>query len=209
MSLWARMLSEMPLIAILRGVTPDEAIAIGQALHEAGLVCVEVPLNSPKPLGSIAALAGVFEGRMLVGAGTVLTPADVDEVKRAGGQFVVSPNADSAVIKATKAAGLLSLPGFYTPSEAFAAIAAGADALKLFPADTAPPAYVKALKAVLPSESPLFAVGGVSEAKMADYLAAGARGFGLGSGLYRPGDAPETVRARAESYVRAYKAARG
>lgn len=208
MSLWSKMLSDMPLVAILRGLAPENAVAIGQALCDAGLITIEVPLNSPKPLDSIAALRNAFDGRMLIGAGTVLSLDDVRDVTAAGGQFIVSPNTDAMVIRATKDKGLWSLPGFYTPSEAFVAIKAGADVLKLFPADTAPPAYLKAIKTILPPSIPVFPVGGVSEAKMADYLAAGAAGFGLGSGLFKPGDAPDNVRAKAESYVAALRAAR-
>jgi 2-dehydro-3-deoxyphosphogalactonate aldolase len=203
------LLFELPLVAILRGVTPGEAAGVAQALFDAGVVCAEVPLNSPEPLLSIAAMRAAFGGRMLIGAGTVLTPADVDAVAEAGGEFVVSPNADAAVIRATKARGLYAMPGFFTPSEAFAAIGAGADALKLFPADQAGPAHVKALRSVLPREFPLFAVGGIDVAKMPAYLAAGVTGFGFGASLYKPGDSAAVVGVRAEALVRAFKAPRG
>ena len=202
------MMRDIPLIAILRGVRPDEAVTIGQALFEGGIRCVEVPLNSPQPLDSIAALRKTFDGRMLVGAGTVLTPGDVGDVETAGGQFIVSPNADAGVIRTTKAKGLFSLPGFFTASEAFIAIAAGADALKLFPADSVTPAYIKALKTVLPPALPVLAVGGVNEGNLAGFLAAGAAGFGLGSSLYRPGLTPDDVRMRATNFVAVFEAAR-
>lgn len=207
MNTWTTMLRSMPLIAILRGVKPDEAVAIGQALHDGGILAVEVPLNSPHPLHSVAALRKAFDGRMVIGAGTVLSPNEVGEVADAGGQFIVSPNTDAAVIRAAKAKALLSLPGFFTASEAFAAISAGADALKLFPADSVGPAYVKALKAVLPPTLPVFAVGGVNDANLGAFLAAGAAGFGLGSGLFKPGDSAESVRGKAAAYVSAYRGA--
>lgn len=202
-------LAALPIVAILRGLTPPEALPTAQALHDAGVRCVEVPLNSPSPLDSIAAIRGAFEGRMAVGAGTVLTVQEVGALAAIGAHFVVSPNTDISVIAAAKAKGMLSLPGFFTATEAFAAIAAGADALKLFPADHAPPGYVKALKAVLPPHIPLLAVGGVDESRIGAYLAAGAAGFGLGSSLYRPGDAPDLVRQRAQSFLAAFNAARG
>lgn len=197
-----------PIVAILRGLTPPEALDIAAALYDAGVRWLEVPLNSPEPLQSIAAMRKAYDGRMQIGAGTVLTPADVQAVCDAGGQFVVSPNTDTAVIAATKNLGLVSMPGFFTASEGFAAIAAGADALKLFPADAAGPAYVKALKVVLPSHVPVLAVGGVDESKIAPYFAAGAAGFGLGSTLYRPGDKAADVNARARRFLAACAAAR-
>lgn len=205
---WADILRDLPLIAILRGLTPDEAIPVADALYEGGVRCVEVPLNSPQPLQSIAAIRREYDGRMFVGAGTVLTVTDVADVVAADGAFVVSPNTDASVIAATKSAGLVSLPGFFSPSEGFAALAAGADGLKLFPADHAGPAYVKALKAVLPPAAPLFAVGGVDESRFGAYLAAGAAGFGLGSTLYKPGDAPAHVKARASALARAFREVR-
>ena len=171
---WTEALQTLPLIAILRGLKPDEAVDIGEALVAAGFSCLEVPLNSPSPLDSIARLRAALADRAIVGAGTVLTPEQVAAVADAGGQVVVSPNTDPAVIRATKAAGLLSLPGFFTATEAFAALAAGADGLKLFPADAAGPAVVKALKAVLPAASDVFAVGGIEPSSLAPYRAAGA-----------------------------------
>ena len=192
-----------PLVAILRGVEPDEVEGIGEALAEAGIGIIEVPLNSPRPLDSIARLARRLAGRALVGAGTVLRPAEVAEVAAAGGGIVVSPGTNAAVIGATVAAGLVSAPGFFSPTEAFAAIEAGAHALKLFPAEAAPPAVVKAQRAVLPAAIPLLAVGGIGPEMIAPYRAAGADGFGLGSGLYRPGRAAAEVGTRAAAYVAA------
>jgi 2-dehydro-3-deoxyphosphogalactonate aldolase len=206
--MWQAILADMPLVAILRGITPEEALPVAQALYDSGVLCVEVPLNSPRPLESIRAIRAAFGGRMFVGAGTVLTIADVENVKAAGGEFIVSPNVNTDVIRATKAHDLISLPGFFTPSEAFAAIDASADALKLFPAEQAPPAYLRAIKAVLPPAIPVFAVGGIDEDKIARYLAAGATGFGLGSTLYRPGASPIDVEAHALAFVAAFRAER-
>jgi 2-dehydro-3-deoxyphosphogalactonate aldolase len=198
-----RHLSSCPLIAILRGVEPAEVEAIGDALVGAGIGIIEVPLNSPDPYRSIARLRAHLGHRALVGAGTVLEPEQVGLVARAGGQIVVSPNTNPPVIAATVEAGLVSAPGYFTPTEAFAALRAGAHALKLFPAEAAGPAVVKAQRAVLPRAIPLIVVGGVSPALMKGYLEAGADGFGLGGGLYRPGDDARTVRDRAIACVRA------
>ena len=177
---------EAPLVAILRGVRPDEVVAIAESLFAAGLRLVEVPLNSPRPLESIAALRQM-EGRMVWGAGTVLTSDQVEAVADAGGRMIVSPNTNPAVISRTVELGLESLPGFATATEAFAALAAGARRLKLFPAASYGPDHLKALKAVLPLEADVIPVGGVGPDQMAAWTAAGARGFGLGSDLYRPG----------------------
>jgi len=196
-------LARCPLVAILRGVTPDAVEAIGAALAEAGFTIVEVPLNSPRPFDSIARLARALEGRLLIGAGTVLDPADVARVSDAGGRLIVMPHADTAVIRRAKTAGLCCVPGFATPTEAFAAHAAGADALKLFPAEANPPAVLKAMKAVLPSGLPVLPVGGITPDHMAGYIAAGATGFGLGSALYRPGDGAEAVGAAARRFMTA------
>jgi len=204
--IWTEALKSLPLIAILRGLKPDEAVDVGEALIAAGFCCLEVPLNSPSPLDSIARLRAALGDRAIVGAGTVLTPGHVDEVAGAGGQIVVSPNTDPSVIRATKAAGLISLPGFFTASEAFAALAAGADGLKLFPAEAAGPSVIKALKAVLPMGSDVFAVGGIEPATMSAYRAAGAAGFGIGSSLYAPGRTAEDVQARARAFVEAWGA---
>jgi 2-dehydro-3-deoxyphosphogalactonate aldolase len=198
-------LLERPLIAILRGIEPKDAQAIAGALIDGGFVAAEVPLNSPSPLQSIEIMARVFGDDLMVGAGTVLKTDEVASVKEAGGRFVVSPNADGRVIAATKAADLFSLPGVFTPTEAFAAIEAGADGLKLFPGEHAPPAYLKAMKAVLP-DIPVFVVGGIAAdaERMASYRAAGAMGFGIGSALYKPGDAADAVRERAAAFINAF-----
>jgi 2-dehydro-3-deoxyphosphogalactonate aldolase len=205
----ASLLAECPLIAILRGVRPDEAADVGMALVDAGVRIIEVPLNSPDPLASVAALATRCGDVALVGAGTVLDPLDVGRVAEAGGEIIVSPNADTAVIRETVARGLASAPGIFTPSEAFAALGAGAHVLKLFPAEAAPPPVVKAMRAVLPRSVPLLAVGGITPEAMADYLAAGATGFGLGSALYAPGSSAAEVRSRARAFVQALAELRG
>lgn len=190
-----------PLIAIIRGVTPDEAEVIGAAILDAGIRIVEVPLNSPDPLRSIETLARRFGEVALIGAGTVLEPADVKRVADAGGRLIVSPNTDADVIRATVDAGLISAPGYFTPSEAFVALKAGAHMLKLFPAEGASPAIVRAQRAVLPKDVPLVVVGGVKPDTMRPWLDAGANGFGLGSGLYKPGQAPDRVAEQARAYV--------
>jgi 2-dehydro-3-deoxyphosphogalactonate aldolase len=202
-ALFTRRFGECPLVAILRGVRPGEVEGIGAALIGAGVRIIEVPLNSPDPLGSIARLARRFGEEALIGAGTVLDPADVPRVADAGGQLIVSPGTDPQVIAATVEAGLVSAPGYFTPSEAFAAIRAGAHALKLFPAEAAPPAVLKAQAAVLPKHLPLIVVGGITPDKMAAYRAAGAHGFGLGGALYQPGMTPDEVAARARDFVAA------
>jgi 2-dehydro-3-deoxyphosphogalactonate aldolase len=201
-------LAAMPIVAILRGVQPTEAVAIGEAVAAAGIPIIEVPLNSPDPFTSIAMLVRALKGRALVGAGTVLSEADVDRVAEAGGEIVVSPNTDLAVIRRSKAQHLLSLPGFLTPSEAFAALAAGADALKLFPAEMAPPSVVRAMRAVLPKTVRLLVVGGVSPQTVGPYLAAGVDGFGAGSDIYKPGRDADDVGLRAAALVAAVKQAR-
>lgn len=192
-----------PLIAIIRGVQPDEVVAVGDALFEAGIRIIEVPLNSPSPIESITRLAARFGDRAMIGAGTVLQPDQVQKVAEAGGRIIVSPSVNAAVIEATVKAGLFSAPGFFTPSEAFAAIDAGAHALKLFPAEAASPAMVKAQRAVLPSAIPLIIVGGVTSQGMLPYLEAGADGFGLGSSVYRQGQSAQSVREQALEFVRA------
>lgn len=197
-----------PLVAILRGLTPAEAPAVGDALVEAGFTLIEVPLNSPDPFASIALLSRRLAGRAMVGAGTVLTVAQVERVAAAGGSVIVSPNVDPVVIAAGVAAGLPTLPGFFTPTEAFAALAAGATALKLFPADVATPAMLAAQRAVIPREVRILAVGGIAPATIEAWDAAGADGFGLGSGLYRPGKPAEAVAKDAEAYVAAIRDAR-
>ena len=199
---------ECPLVAIIRGVTPAEAGPIGGALIEAGIRIVEVPLNSPDPLDSIRRLARAYGDRALIGAGTVLRVEEVAGVAEAGGRIIVSPGTDSDVIAATTQAGLVSSPGYFTPSEAFAALKAGAHALKLFPAEAAPPAVVKAQRAVLPHDVPLIVVGGVTPEKVTAYREAGADGFGLGGALYRPGQSPEETAARARAFVAAVQGRR-
>jgi len=197
-------LDALPLIAILRGLTPDEAPAVGDALVEAGFRVLEVPLNSPRPLDSIRILAARFEGRALVGAGTVLTPGAARDTAEAGGRLIISPNADAAVIAETRRLQALSLPGVFTPTEAFAALGAGAHALKLFPAEIAGPAGLKALRAVLPPDTRLYAVGGVAPDTLAPWRRAGASGFGIGSALYKPGMDAAEVGDRARAFVEAW-----
>ena len=191
-------LRRAPLIAILRGLAPEDAEPVGAALIEGGFAIIEVPLNSPNPLASIEKLARRFGATALIGAGTVLRPDDVEAVRNAGGALIVMPHADGDVVRRAKAAALACVPGFATPTEAFRMIAAGADALKLFPAEGSSPAILKALRAVLPRDVPLIPVGGIGETSFAGWLSAGAAGFGIGSALYRPGDAPALLRERAE-----------
>jgi 2-dehydro-3-deoxyphosphogalactonate aldolase len=189
-------LAKVPLIAILRGIRPDEAVAVARGLDEAGWGVIEVPLNSPQPLQSIALLAKAFPD-LLVGAGTVLHAEQVHEVHKAGGRLIVAPNFNADVVRAAVDLGMPCLPGVFTPSEAFAALDAGAAALKLFPAEMIPPAAVKAMRAVLPASTQLFPVGGIGTANMAGYLAAGANGFGIGSALYTPGKGADEVKRSA------------
>jgi len=194
----------LPLIAILRGLTPDEAPAIGEALTQCGFGLIEVPLNSPQALDSIAHLSGAF-AQALVGAGTVLTPQQVREVHAAGGQLIVSPNFDADVVREAAKLGMVCLPGIATPTEAFAALQAGAHGLKLFPAESASPAVLKAMLAVLPEGTLMVPVGGISPLNMGPWLAAGALGFGLGSALYKPGKSAAAVRQDAAAFVAAYQ----
>jgi 2-dehydro-3-deoxyphosphogalactonate aldolase len=196
-----RRLGECPLVAIIRGVTPDEVEAHGAAIYEGGLRIIEVPLNSPDPLKSIERLAKSFGEQMLVGAGTVLDIRSVQQVKDAGGRIIVSPDTNVEVIAAAAEAGLVSCPGYFTPSEAFAALRAGATGLKLFPAEAASPAVLKAQRAVLPQDVPVLAVGGITPDNMRPWLDAGATGFGLGGGLYKPGQSPADTLAKARTYV--------
>lgn len=192
-----------PLIAIIRGVRPDEVVAIGDALVAAGIRVIEIPLNSPDPFASIAVLAKHLGTAAMVGAGTVMTVGDVGRVAAAGGAIIVSPHSDPAVIRATADAGLVSAPGYFTPTEAFAALAAGAHVLKLFPAEAASPAVLKAQRAVLPKEVPILPVGGITVESMAAWTAAGATGFGLGGGVFAPGMTPADVGKNARRYVAA------
>jgi 2-dehydro-3-deoxyphosphogalactonate aldolase len=198
-------LAGTPLVAILRGVKPDEVVGIAEAIVAAGIRIIEVPLNSPDPFTSIGLLAKRLGGTALVGAGTVLTVTDVEKVAEAGGTVIVSPNTSTEVIRATKARGMLSLPGFFTPSEAFAALEAGADALKLFPAEMSSPAAVKAMRAVLPKGTKLLVVGGVSPATIPPYLAVGVDGFGVGSDLYAVGRDAAEVGQRAQALADAVR----
>lgn len=194
-------LDECPLIAIIRGVRPEEAEAIGDAIYEGGIRIVEVPLNSPDPIRSIGLLAKRFGENMLVGAGTVLTVEDVQRVKDAGGRIIVSPDTNVDVISAAAGAGLVSSPGYFTPSEAFTALRAGAHALKLFPAEGASPAVLKAQLAVIPRGVPVIVVGGVAPDNMQPWIDVGAAGFGLGSGLYKPGQSAADTLEKARAYV--------
>ena len=196
-----RRLEQCPLVAIIRGITPDEAEAVAEAIVEAGIAMVEVPLNSPEPFDSIERIAHRLGDRALVGAGTVLDPEDVRRVRDAGGGLIVSPNTFAPVIAATFEANMVSLPGFFTPSEAFQAIRAGATGLKLFPAEAASPKVVSAQLAVVPRDVPLLVVGGIAPDNMQPWLAAGAAGFGLGSGLYKPGRSASETGERARAYV--------
>jgi 2-dehydro-3-deoxyphosphogalactonate aldolase len=196
-----RYLDPCPLVAILRGVAPTEVVAIGEAVAEAGIRIIEVPLNSPDPLQSIEKLAARFGEELLIGAGTVLDRADVRRVSDAGGRIIVSPDTNVDVIAAAAAAGLVSAPGYFTPSEGFAAIRAGATALKLFPAEAATPAVLKAQLAVLPKGMTVLVVGGIKPDNMRPWMDAGARGFGLGGGLYRPGQSPAETLDKARAYV--------
>lgn len=196
-------LADCPLIAILRGVTPDEAEPIGDAVFDAGIRIIEVPLNSPDPLKSIERLAAKFGERALVGGGTVFTPANVEDVSAAGGRLIVSPNTNAGVIRKTVGAGLVSCPGYFTPTEAFTALDAGATALKLFPAEAASPAVLKAQRAVIPNDVPIIVVGGVQADGMRPWTEAGATGFGLGSGLYKPGQSAGETLDKARAYVAA------
>jgi len=197
-----------PLVAILRGVRADEVESIGDALVDAGFTLIEVPMNSPAPLESVARLAQHLGDRAVVGAGTVLRVEDVGAVQAAGGTMVISPNANPAVIAATAAAGLVSLPGIATPTEAFAALEAGASALKLFPAEGAGPGVLKAMRAVLPTGTRVLPVGGIAPGTLRPWLNAGAAGFGLGSALYSPGMDAAEVGARARAFVGALANAR-
>lgn len=203
MNPFAQALTQCPLVAILRGITPAEALPVGRALFDAGFRLVEVPLNSPEPLKSIEALARALP-QALVGAGTVLTPAQVRDVQRAGGRLAVAPNFDAAVVQEAARLGLASLPGVATATEAFAALQAGAVGVKLFPAEMIPPAALKALRAVLPREALLLPVGGITAANMAAYRAAGADGFGIGSALYAPGVEAAEVGRRARLFIDAW-----
>jgi 2-dehydro-3-deoxyphosphogalactonate aldolase len=192
------------LIAILRGLTPDEALPVFGALVEAGITLIEVPLNSPAPLVSIAKGAAAFSDRALIGAGTVLSPEDALAVRNAGGQFIVSPDCNEEIIAGTRALGMASYPGVFTPTEAFRAIRAGASGLKFFPAELIGPSGIRAMKAVLPPELPVYAVGGAEPDNFDTYFSAGCAGFGLGSYLFKPGRSVADISACARAAVQAY-----
>ena len=198
--------SALPLVAILRGIRPQEAVDIGVALVEAGFRLIEVPLNSPDPFTSIAALRQALPDEVLVGAGTVLELAQIGQLCGCGGELVIMPHADLALIRAAKAAGLLCVPGIVSPTEAFAALAAGADALKIFPAELVTPAILKAMRAVLPKGIGLLPVGGIKPESLKPYVDAGATGFGLGSALYKPGMTVEQTASMALQFVAAWRA---
>jgi 2-dehydro-3-deoxyphosphogalactonate aldolase len=198
-------LDRLPLVAILRGVTPVEVVEIGRALVDCGFTIVEVPLNSPDPIASIRALATSLGDDVLIGAGTVMTPEQVRDVADAGGRLIVMPHSDPHVMRAAKAARLVCIPGIATPTEGFAALANGADALKLFPAELLTPTVLKAMRSVFPKETRMLPVGGITPETVRAYVAAGASGFGLGSALYRPGDSAAMVREKAMTFVSAWR----
>ena len=198
-------LERCPLVAILRGVQPVEVESICSALERAGVSIVEVPFNSPSPLESIAILSRTFGNRMLIGAGTLTAVSQVDRVAAAGGKLIVTPHADTAIVRAAKQAGLLVFPGFFNPTEAFALLEAGADAIKLFPAEVLGPPMLKALRAVLPKSTIVIPVGGVDANQVAPWLSAGAQGLGVGSSIYKPGDDARAVEVKARSLVAAVK----
>ena len=200
----SRYLLPLPLIAVLRHITPGEAVEVGAALHAEGFRVLEVPLNSPQAFDSIRLLADRFGSECLIGAGTVLAVDDVARVRAAGGQVVVMPHADTEVIREAKAKGMICVPGVATPTEAFAALAAGADGLKMFPAEGLPPGALRAWRAVLPRDTLVFAVGGIRPDNMIDYWNAGATGFGTGSNLYKPGTSPSAVRETAAAFAAAF-----
>ncbi|HEX8232854.1 MAG TPA: 2-dehydro-3-deoxy-6-phosphogalactonate aldolase [Caulobacteraceae bacterium] len=198
-------LAEAPVVAIIRGVQPEEAEAVAEAVHAAGIRAIEVPMNSPRPLESIRRLADAWGGRMAVGGGTLLHPDQVRAVADAGGKIAVSPNTNPAVIRAALDLGLEPMPGFTTPTEAFAALAAGARRLKLFPAGSLGPAHLKAVKEVLPPEATVYAVGGVKPDAFGDWWAAGAVGFGMGGELYKAGRSASEVAERARAVMAAMR----
>lgn len=194
------------IIAILRGITPDEALEVAAVLIDAGVTKIEVPLNSPDPISSIARLQKQFGEEALIGAGTVISVSQVAQVAATGARLIVSPNNDPSVIRATKAADMQSFPGVMTPTEVFSALASGADGLKLFPGEVIGPAGLKAMRAVIPQEVPLFAVGGVSAQNMGDWIRSGAAGFGIGSSIYKPGDSTTVIARKAREIVDAWDA---
>jgi 2-dehydro-3-deoxyphosphogalactonate aldolase len=202
---FADAMARLPLVAILRGIRPDEATPIVMALIDAGFLIIETPLNSPQPFETIRLMRLVAPKETLIGAGTVRTERDVAAVAEAGGDLIVMPHADVSIIKAAKARGLIALPGVATPTEAFAALDAGADGLKAFPAEMIQPAVIKAWRAVIPAAAPILPVGGIAPASMAAFVAAGADGFGLGSALYKPGDSAQKIAENAAAFVAAWR----
>jgi 2-dehydro-3-deoxyphosphogalactonate aldolase len=201
-------LDRCPLVAILRGVKPSEAESIGYALERAGIAIVEVPLNSPDPFESIAILSHTFGDRMMIGAGTLTKSSQVAELAAAGGRLVVTPHADTTIVRAAKEAGMIAFPGFFNPTEAFALLDAGADGIKLFPAEVLGPAMLKAMLAVLPKSTIVIPVGGIDVHNVAPWLAAGALGLGIGSSIYKPGDDGVVVEKKARALVAAVHAYR-
>jgi 2-dehydro-3-deoxyphosphogalactonate aldolase len=197
-------LDRLPLVAILRGVTPEDVLPIAESLTDAGFAIIEVPLNSPRPIESVRRIHARFGDELLVGAGTVMSPTQVREVADAGGRLIVMPHGDPDVVRAAKAAGVACIPGITTTTEGFAALANGADALKLFPAELLTPPVLKAMRSVFPAATRFLPVGGITPDSMAGYVAAGAAGFGLGSALYRRGDRPERVATNARDFVSAW-----
>jgi 2-dehydro-3-deoxyphosphogalactonate aldolase len=202
---WTDAFNELPLIAILRGIQPAEAVRVATVLYDAGFRLMEVPLNSPEPLDSIAKMREALDGRALIGAGTVLNRDSVVQASSAGAQFVVAPNVDADVIAATKDLNLVSVPAFCTPTEAFLAIKAGADVLKLFPAEANTPPVLRSMRAVLPADIGILPVGGITPSNMHPYREAGANGFGIGSALYRPGKFVDDVQASAAAFITAWR----
>jgi 2-dehydro-3-deoxyphosphogalactonate aldolase len=202
-------LDRCPLIAILRGVKPDDVVAIGAALEAAGIAIVEVPLNSPQPLESIRLLAETFGERLLIGAGTVMTPAQVEEIAAVGGRLIVTPHADPELVRAAKGLGMATAPGFFTPAEAFSLLRAGADAIKLFPAEGSNPAALRGMRAILPPGTLVLPVGGIAPDNIRAWHEAGAAGYGIGSSIYKPGDTAEVVGRKAAALVAACRAAIG
>ncbi len=202
-------LQRCPLVAILRGVQPAEAESICSALQQAGICIVEVPLNSPNPFETISMLSRAFGKDMLIGAGTLTAPSQVAQVADAGGQLVVTPHADTTIVRTAKAAGLIAVPGFFNPTEAFSLLEAGADAIKLFPAEVLGPPMLKALRAVLPKNAIVIPVGGIGPDQIAPWTVAGAGGFGIGTSLYKPGDDARAVTAKAQALVAALQSHSG
>lgn len=199
-----RHLDRLPLVAILRGIRESEVVDVGHALVDAGFGIIEVPLNSPDPIASISALRRALGDDVVLGAGTVMRPSQVQEIADVGGTLIVMPHSDPQVIQAAKSLNMVCMPGIATPTEGFAALANGADALKLFPAELLTPSVLKAMRSVFPKETRFFPVGGITPESMAPYLAAGASGFGLGSALYKPGDTSEQVAVKARAFVEAW-----